>query len=57
MFISMIPEKHMFGNFMDVAFLLEELLRRKVEVVPPEAFSPHIGLHILKEVERAPIGA
>jgi len=47
--ISMIPEKHTFGNFMDVPFLLEELARRKVKVVTYEAFSPNIGPNILRE--------
>ena len=42
---------------MDVAFLLEEILGRKVELITPEALSPHIGPHILKEVERVPIAA
>jgi predicted nucleotidyltransferase len=51
------PEKHTFDNFMEVAFLLEELLGRKVEVVTPEALSPYIGPHILREVERVPIAA
>jgi hypothetical protein len=51
------PEKHTFDNFMEVSFLLEELLGRKVEVVTPEALSPHIGPHILREVERVPIAA
>jgi predicted nucleotidyltransferase len=36
---------------MEVAFLLEDLLGRRVEVVTPEALSPQIGRHILKEVE------
>jgi hypothetical protein len=55
--VEFMPEKHTFDNFMDVAFLLEELLGRKVEVVTPEALSPHIGPHILREVERVPIAA
>ncbi len=46
------PEKHTFDNFMEVSFLLEAILERKVEVVTPEGLSPHIGPHILKEVER-----
>ena len=41
-----------FFDFMEVAFLLEELLGRKVELVTTEALSPHIGPHILREVER-----
>ena len=50
--IEFTPEKHTFDNFMDVAFLLEKILERKVDLVTPEALSPHIGPHILKEVER-----
>jgi hypothetical protein len=46
-----------FDNFMEVAFLLEEILRRKVELVTAESLSPHIGPHILREVERVPIAA
>lgn len=55
--VEFMPEKHTFDNFMEVAFLLEELLGRKVELVTPEALSPHIGPHILREVERVPIAA
>jgi predicted nucleotidyltransferase len=51
------PEKHTFDNFMEISFLLEELLGRKVEVVTPEGLSRHIGPHILNEVERVPIAA
>ena len=55
--VEFMPEKHTFDNFMEVAFFLEELLERKVEVITPEALSPHIGPHILREVERVPIAA
>ena len=55
--VEFIPEKHTFDNFMEVAFLLENILGRKVELVTPEALSPHIGPHILKELERVPIAA
>ena len=55
--VEFMPEKHTFDNFMEVAFLLEEHLGRKVELVTPEALSPHIGPHILREVERVPIAA
>jgi uncharacterized protein len=51
------PDKHTFDNFMEVSFLLEDLLGRRVEVVTPEALSPYIGPHILTEVERVPIAA
>lgn len=55
--VEFAPEKHTFDNFMDVSFFLEEILGRKVEVVTPEGLSPHIGPHILKEVERVPVAA
>jgi len=51
------PEKHTFDNFMEVSFLLEEILGRKVEVVTPEGLSQHIGPYILREVERVPVAA
>jgi len=51
------PDKHTFDNFMDVSFMLEELLGRTVDVVTPEGLSPHIGPHILKEVERVSVAA
>jgi uncharacterized protein len=50
--VEFAPEKHTFDNFMEVSFLLEETLGRRVEVVTPEGLSPHIGPHILKEIER-----
>jgi len=55
--VEFTPEKHTFDNFMDVSFLLEEISGRRVEVVTPEGLSPHIGPHILKEVERVPVAA
>ncbi len=55
--VSFAPEKHSFDNFMELSFLLENLLGRRVELVTPESLSPHIGPHILKEVERVPLAA
>jgi predicted nucleotidyltransferase len=48
--VEFTPEKHTFDNFMEVVFLLEEILGRKVEMITPEALSPHIGPYILKAV-------
>lgn len=48
---------HTFDNFMEVSFLLEDLLGRKVELVTPESLSPYIGPHILREVESVDIAA
>ena len=45
-----------FDNFMQVAFLLEDLLGRQVELVTPDALSPYIGPHILREVEYVSFG-
>src|SRR5688572_26373611 len=45
------PEEKNFDNFMNLAFYLEELLGRKVDLVTRESLSPHIGPKILAEVE------
>jgi uncharacterized protein len=55
--VEFMPDKHTFDNFMETAFLLEKILGRKVELITPEALSPYIGPHILREVERVPIAA
>jgi uncharacterized protein len=46
--------KKSFDNFMHLAFFLEGQVGRRVELVTPESLSPHIGPHILREVEYAP---
>ena len=51
------PGKKTFDNFMELSFFLEELLQRKVEVVTVEALSPHLGPHILREVEYVSLAA
>jgi len=51
------PGRKTFDNFMQVAFLLEELFGRRIELVTPEALSPYIGPHIMREVEYVPLGA
>jgi predicted nucleotidyltransferase len=49
------PGKKSFDNFMQLGFFLEQQIGRRVELVTPESLSPHIGPHILREVEYAPI--
>jgi predicted nucleotidyltransferase len=49
--------KKTFDNFMHLAFFLEDLLGRPVDLVTLESLSPHIGPHILREVEYVPVGA
>lgn len=55
--VEFAPEKHTFDNFMSVAFFLEDLLGRRVEVVTPESLSPHLGPQILAEAENVPLSA
>jgi len=43
--------KKNFDNFMQLSFLLEELLGRPVELVTVESVSPYIRPHITQEVE------
>jgi hypothetical protein len=45
------PGKKTFDNFMALAFLLEDLLRRRVELVTAESLSPYLRPHIIDEVE------
>jgi len=45
------PEEKTFDNFMELAFLLEDLLQRRVELVTTEGLSPYLGPHILEEVQ------
>jgi predicted nucleotidyltransferase len=50
--VEFAPDHHTFDNFMELSFLLEGLMGRPVEIVTPESLSPHMGPHILREVER-----
>lgn len=43
-----------FDHFIDLAFLLEDLFKRHVEVVTPESLSPYLKPHIIKEIEYVP---
>jgi len=45
------PGKKTFDNFMNLAFLLEKLVNRRVELVTPEGLSPHFQPYIFNEVE------
>lgn len=45
------PGRKSFDNFMALAFFLEDLLQRPVEIVTTESLSPYIGPQILKSVE------
>ncbi|MGB9872756.1 MAG: nucleotidyltransferase family protein [Anaerolineae bacterium] len=45
------PGRKTFDNFMALAFLLEELLGRPVELVTPESLSPYIRPYIESELK------
>ena len=45
------PGRKTFDNFMNLCFLLEDLFRRRVELVTPESLSPYIKPHILDQAE------
>lgn len=47
--VEFIRGKKKFKNFMRLAFYLEDLLQREVEIVTPESLSPYLKPHILKE--------
>ncbi len=44
-------DKKTFDNFIQLSFLLEDSLNRRIELVTTESLSPYIGTHILEEVE------
>ena len=46
-----------FDNFMALAYFVEDLLGRQVEVVTKESLSPYVGPHILNEVEYVTVAA
>jgi len=47
--VEFAPGRKSFDAFMELAFLLEELTGRRVELVTTESLSPYIGPHILRE--------
>ena len=44
-------DKKTFDNFINLSFLLEDALARRVELVTRESLSPYLSHHILDEVE------
>ena len=55
--VSFKPNCKTFDNFMHLAFFLEDLLGRRVELLTTESLSPYVGPHILKEVEYVALDA
>jgi uncharacterized protein len=50
MLVEFAPGAKTFDAFMQLAFFLEALFGRRVELVTPESLSPYIGPHILREM-------
>ena len=46
-----------FDNFMQLSFLLEELLRQPVELVTTDSLSPYLRPYITQEVEYVPFSS
>ena len=55
--VSFAPGEKSYDNFIDLAYLLDDLLGRPVELVTRESLSPHIGPHILAEAEDVPVAS
>jgi predicted nucleotidyltransferase len=53
--IDFLPNQKNYDNYIGLAFYLEELTGRKIELVTKESLSPYIGPHILKQVENVGI--
>ena len=53
--VDFAPRQKTYDNFMDLSFFLEDLFKRKIEIVTPQSLNKYIGPHILKEVENVGI--
>ena len=51
MLVEFAPGRKTFDAFIQLAFFLEALFGRRVELVTPESLSPYIGPYILREME------
>ena len=54
--VEFAPGEKSLDHYMALSFLLEDELGRPVELVTPEALSPYIGPHILREAEYVTVG-
>jgi predicted nucleotidyltransferase len=48
--VDFFPEKENYDNYMALYDYMENLFKKKVEIVTMNGLSPYIGQHILKEV-------
>lgn len=45
------PTKKSFDNFMELSFFLEDLLKRRVELITKQSLNKYLGPHILNQTE------
>lgn len=57
MLVEFQPGRKTFDTFMEVSFLLEEVLQHRIELVTVESLSPYFAPYILREVEYATVAA
>ena len=55
--VEFLPGHKTFDAFIHLAFFLEDLFGRPVELITPESLSPYIGPHILSETEYVNLSA
>ena len=55
--VDFVPGHKTFDAFIHLAFFLEDLFGRPVELITPESLSPYIGPHILSETEYVNLSA
>jgi len=55
--VEFAPGQKTFDHFIQLAFFLEDVLGRRVDLITTESLSPYIGPHILREVEYATVRA
>ena len=51
LYVEFAPGHATFDHFMDLSFFCEALFGRRVEIVTPNSLSPHLGPHILRDLE------
>lgn len=49
--VEFAPGAKTFDRFMELSFLLEDILQRSIDLVTVESLSPHVGPRILESVE------
>jgi hypothetical protein len=55
--VELEPGQKTYDRFLDLSFLLEEILGRPIELLTRESLSPYIGPRILEEAEDVALGA